>query len=319
VYLRCSNLKYVIIAILELFYSQGPLWYSIFSYSQIFLESFAKVPGQWSNLIMIGAVAISIPGYILFAQLSDRIGRKPVMLFGMALSTIAMFPAFHALAEGANGALFAAQRSAPIEMVANPVTCTVQIDLLSRNKYATGCDIARSILTKAGVNYGRKPAAAGTVTQVHVGDTSVEVGEPPVSAGPQLAAYTAEIDKRIKAVLASAGYPAVADPAQFNWPPIAIAFIVLIIAATALYGPMAAALVELFPTSVRYTALSVPYHLAIGVVGGLMPMTAFAIATATGDIFAGLWYPVGFGAVATICCLLFLPETRGRELKQLST
>jgi MFS family permease len=319
VFLRWSNMKYVLIAIVALFFSQGPLWYCIFSYSQVFLESFAKVPGQWSNLIMIGAVAVSIPGYIVFAQLSDRIGRKPVMLFGMALSTVAMFPAFHALADGANGALFDAQRNAPVEMVADPATCTVQIDLLSRNKYATGCDIARSILTKAGVSYGRKPAPAGTATQVHVGDISVEVTEPSAASGAPLAAHTAEADKRIKAVLAAAGYPSAADPAKFNWPPIAIAFIVLIIAATALYGPMAAALVELFPTSVRYTALSVPYHLAIGVVGGLMPMTAFAIATATGDIFAGLWYPVGFGAVATVCCLLFLPETRGRELKQQST
>jgi len=274
------------------------------------------VPGVWSNLIMIGVVVVSIPGYIFFARLSDRVGRKPVMLAGMALSTIAMFPAFHLLAEGANGALFEAEKAAPVQLVADPATCSVQIDLLGRNKYVTGCDIARNSLTKSGVNYVRVNAPPGSTAKVRVGDISLETGLAPSSAGPALNAYTADVDKRLKAVLAQADYPLTADPAQFKWPLIAGAFLVLIIAATALYGPMAASLVELFPTSVRYTALSVPYHLAIGVVGGLMPFMAFAIATSNGDIFAGLWYPVAFGAVATISCFLLYPETKGRELKQ---
>jgi MFS family permease len=318
-FLRWSNLKYVLIAIGALFLSQGPIWYCIFFYSQIFLESFAKTPGVWSNSILIGVTVASIPLYAFFAWLSDKVGRKPVLLFGMALSVVAIFPAFHAIAGGANGALFAAQKAAPIEVVAAPGTCSFQFDLLGRNKYITGCDIARNILTKAGVSYVSKPAAAGDTTSVHIGDVTVAATDATGLSGAGLAAHTAEIDKRLKSVLAAAGYPLAADPAQFNWPMIVAGFAVLVIAATALYGPMAAALVELFPTSVRYTALSVPYHLGIGVVGGLMPMMAFAIATATGNIFAGLWYPVVFGGIATVCCLLFFPETRGRELKQLST
>jgi MFS family permease len=318
-FLRWSNLKYILIAIGALFFSQGPLWYCVFFYSQVFLETIAKTPGVWSNLIMIGVTLASIPLYVVFAWLSDRIGRKPVLLFGMALSTLAMFPAFHAFANGANGALFAAQKTAPVEVVADPATCSFQFDLLGRHKYASGCDIARNTLTKAGVSYVSKAGPAGAPTRVRVGDVSVEAASGTDLAGAALAAHTADIDKRLKAVLTAQGYPSAADPAKFNWPMIVIGFAVLVISSTALYGPMAASLVELFPTSVRYTALSVPYHLAIGVIGGLMPMMAFAIATATGDVFAGLWYPVAFGAVATVICFLFFPETRGRELKQLSS
>lgn len=314
VFLRWSNLKYVLILLFTLLLAQGPLWYSSFFYSQVFLESFVKVPGVWSNLIMIGVVLVSIPCYIFFAWLSDRVGRKPVMLLGMAASTIAMFPAFHAFATGANGALFAAQEKAPVSITADPSTCSFQLDLLNRIKYETGCDISRKILTAAGVSYSNEPAPVGTATTVHIGGATVEAANATGLTGGDLAGKTADIDKRIKAGLKDVGYPIAADPNAFDWPMIIIPFAVLVIAATALYGPMAAALVELFPARVRYTALSVPYHLCIGVVGGLMPAMAFGIATARGDIFAGLWYPVVFGAIATVLCLLFYPETKGRAL-----
>jgi MFS family permease len=314
VFLRWSNMKYVLILIFTLLLAQGPLWYSVFFYSQIFLESFAKVPGVWSNFILIGAVLVSIPGYIFFAWLSDKVGRKPVMLLGMAASTIAMFPAFHMFASGANGALFAAQEKAPVSIVADFSTCSFQVDLLNRNKYDTGCDIARNILTKAGVSYTSQAAPAGALTTIHIGGASIEAPDASGLTGADLAARTADIDKNIKAGLKDAGYPAAADPAAFNWPMIIAPFFILVVAATALYGPMAAALVELFPARVRYTALSVPYHLCIGIVGGLMPAFAFGIATSSGDIFAGLWYPVTFGAIATVLCFLFYPETKGRAL-----
>ncbi|MBI1359536.1 MAG: MFS transporter [Alphaproteobacteria bacterium] len=318
-FLRWSNLKYVLIAIVALFFSQGPLWYCIFFYSQVFLESFAKVQGAWSNAIMIGAVVVSIPFYVFFAWLSDRIGRKPVLLFGMALATVAIFPSFHAFANGANHALVEAQKRAPITVVADPATCTFKIDLLGRSKPKSGCDIARNLLTRAGVNYRNQAASAGSPTTVHIGDVSVSAADGDGVDVQALSTRTKDIDQKIKGALETSGYPKSADPAAFNWPLLIAPFVVLIIAATALYGPMAAALVELFPTSVRYTALSVPYHLGIGVVGGFMPASAFAIATATGNIFAGLWYPVAFGAVATLCCLLFFPETRGRELTRVSS
>jgi hypothetical protein len=263
---------------------------------------------------MIGAVLASIPCYVFFAWLSDKVGRKPVMLFGMVAATVAMFPAFQSIATGANGALFGAQERAPVSVVADAASCSFLVDILGRNKYDSGCDISRNILTKAGVSYTSADAQAGTPTTIHIGDASVAVADATGLTGAELAAKTAEIDKAIKAGLKNAGYPTAADPAAFDWLRIVLPFAVLVIAATALYGPMAAALVELFPSSVRYTALSVPYHLCIGVVGGLMPAIAFAIATGSGNIFAGLWYPVVFGAIASVLTLLLLPETKGREL-----
>jgi MFS family permease len=314
VFTRWSNMKYVLIIFVTLLLAQGPLWYSEFFYTQIFLETFTKVPGYWSNLIMIGVVQFSIPCYIFFARLSDKVGRKPVMLAGMAVSTLAMFPAFNSMANGANGALFKAQQQAPVSITADKASCNFQVDLLNRIKYETGCDIARNVLTGAGVSYTSSEAPAGSPTTIHIGSVSIEAADAAGKSGADLAAHTSDIDKRIKAGLKAAGYPAAADPAQFNWPMIVIPFIVLVLAATALYGPMAAALVELFPARVRYTALSVPYHLCIGVVGGFMPAMAYGIAKANGDIFSGLWYPVVFGGIASILTLLIYPETKGKAL-----
>ncbi len=314
VFLKWKNMKLVLISIFSLFISQGPIWYCAFFYSQIFLETFAKVPGVWANLIMIGATIASIPCYVFFAWLSDKVGRKPVLLTGMALSVIAIFPAFTSFAHGANSALFAAQDKSPVSVAAAPGTCSFQFDLLGRNKYETGCDIARNILTRAGVSYTSATTAVGAPTVIHIGGVEVAAPDAADLAPADLATHTADIDKRLKAALKDAGYPVAADPALFNWPMIVLPFVVLVLAATALYGPMAATLVELFPTNVRYTALSVPYHLGIGVVGGLMPMMAFAIATASGNIFAGLWYPVLFGGFAVIFTFFFFPETRGRPL-----
>ncbi|MEP7210113.1 MAG: MFS transporter, partial [Alphaproteobacteria bacterium] len=216
-FLRWSNLKYVLIATGSLFLSQGPIWYCIFFYSQIFLESFAKTPGVWSNSILIGATVASIPLYVFFAWLSDKVGRKPVLLFGMALSVIAIFPAFHAFAGGANGALFAAQKAQPVAVVAAPGTCSFQFDLLGRNKYITGCDIARNTLTKAGVSYVSEPGPLGETTSVHIGESKVEAVDATALSGAPLAAHTADIDKRLKSALAAAGYPLAADPAHFDW------------------------------------------------------------------------------------------------------
>jgi hypothetical protein len=314
VFLRWSNLKLVLIALVSLFLAQGPIWYSIFFYSQVFLEKFTKVQGDWVNYIMIGAVVVSIPLYNFFAWLSDKVGRKPILLLGMTLAVVAMFPAFRAIATGANGALFAAQERAPVTVLADQSTCSFQFDLLGRNKYQTGCDIARNLLTNAGVSYTSTAGSGEGGTTIRIGETEVLAADATGLSGDELATHTADIDGRIKATLKEAGYPTAADPAAFNWPMIVTGFVVLVIAATALYGPMAAALVELFPTKVRYTALSVPYHTGIGILGGLMPMTAFAIASASGDIFAGLWYPVFFGALGAVSCLLFFPETKGRPL-----
>ena len=328
VFLKWENLRLVLLAICAFLMAQGAIWWCAFSYTQIFLERFMKLPGIWSNILLMGATVVSIPLYVFFGWLSDRIGRKPVLIFGMVLSVVAMIPAFQAFSAGANGPLLQAQKDQPVIIHADPASCSFQFDLLGGRKYETGCDIARAHLTNAGIGFTIKPEAAGSPTAIQIGETSEARMPAPDGLGldkAALAAHTKAVNGSLDAALAAAGYPApVKAPAtpeefqaqaeSFNWPLIVGGFLALVIAATALYGPMAATLVELFPTRVRYTALSVPYHVGIGWVGGFMPMTAFAIATATGDVFAGLWYPVIFGIIGIVTCLFLYPETKGRAL-----
>ncbi len=328
VFLKWENLRLVLLSIFAFLMAQGAIWWCAFSYTQIFLERFMKLPGIWGNILLMGATIASIPLYVFFGWLSDRVGRKPVLIFGMTLSVVAMIPAFQAFSAGANGPLLQAQKEQPVIIHADPASCSFQFDLLGGRKYETGCDIARSYLTNAGVGFTIKPEAAGSPTSLQIGETS----EARVSATDgrgldkaALADHTKALNGTIGAALAAAGYPTPIHAPQsvaefsaqadtFNWPLIVGGFLALVIAATALYGPMAATLVELFPTRVRYTALSVPYHIGVGWVGGFMPMTAFAIATATGDVFAGLWYPVVFGIIGIVTCLFLYPETKGRAL-----
>lgn len=325
VFLKWGNLKLVLVSILSFLMAQGAIWWCAFSYTQIFLERFMKLPGVWANLFLMGATLMSIPLYVFFGWLSDKIGRKPVLILGMVLSVVAMFPAFKAFSAGSNPELLAAQSNAPVEIHADPASCSFQFDLLGGKKYETACDISRAYLTNAGIGFSIKPAEAGAPTTVHVGGAIHPTPEGSGLTGERLAERTKEIDDIIKAALAAANYPpplpAPANTAefqqqagQFDWAQIIVGFTILVIGATALYGPMAAALVELFPTRVRYTALSVPYHIGVGWVGGFMPMTAFAIATATGDVFAGLWYPIVFGVIGIVSCLFLFPETKGRAL-----
>lgn len=326
VFLEWRTLKLVLVAIVSFLMAQGAIWWCAFSYSQIFLERFMDVPGIWTNLFLLGATIASVPLYVFFGWLSDRIGRKPVLIAGMVLSVVAMFPAFKAFSEGANHPLIAAQAAAPAEIVADPESCSFQFDLLGGRKYETACDIARAFLTDSGIGYtvinGEAPGAIVRFQNTEVA-VSLEDGE---HLSPEAhKAHKSGIERAIVGGLRAANYPPppkapanagefAAQGASFNWPLIIAGFLALVVSATALYGPMAAALVELFPTRVRYTALSVPYHVGIGWVGGFMPMTAYAIATASGDVFAGLWYPVVFGAIGIVCCLFLFPETKGRPL-----
>jgi|JI7StandDraft_1071085.scaffolds.fasta_scaffold00687_5 MFS family permease len=327
VFLEWKTFRLVLIAIVSFLMAQGAIWWCAFSYSQIFLERFMDVPGVWTNLFLLGATIASVPLYVFFGWLSDRIGRKPVLIAGMVLSVVAMFPAFKAFSEGANRPLMAAQAAAPAEIVASPETCSFQFDLIGGRKYTTACDIARAYLTDAGIGYTIIPTEGEGGTTIRFVNTEVSVGLSDASdvTPGGLKAHKAELETTILGALRAANYPAPlkaptnsqefnAQAASFDWPLIIAGFLALVVSATALYGPMAAALVELFPTRVRYTALSVPYHVGIGWVGGFMPMTAYAIATSTGDVFAGLWYPVIFGAIGIVCCLFLFPETKGKPL-----
>jgi len=318
------NLRLVFLALGSLMLAQGAVWYTGHFYAQFFLERVLKVPGPTVNLLLIGAVLVSAVLYVFFGWLSDRVGRKPVVLFGMILFVASVYPGFQFMSRAANPALAEAAQRAPVTVRSDD--CTVQFDLLGRSKPVTGCDIAKRTLTEAGVSYRSGPGlavdeAGGRATFVTV------VNEDAVVAGQgiridgvaglppeQAEAARAEAAAAIKRLLEGAGYPAAADPERINLPGVFAVLVVFMIAATALYGPQAAALVELFPTRVRYTALSLPYHIGTGWVGGFLPVTAFAMVAASGDLYFGLWYPIVFTAISIVVTFFFLPETRGRPL-----
>jgi MFS family permease len=312
---RWSNVKLILIAFFGLMSAQGAYWYTVFFYVDVFMEKFLKVDGAFANLMIMLAAIASAPMYVFFGRLSDKVGRKWVMWFGMALGAATLFPGFHLISHAANPALVAARNATPILVVANPAGCSVQFDLTGKGKFLTSCDIARSSLANAGVGYANRAGAAGSPAVIKVGEVALTVPDGRGLAPAALKATTAGFEAQLSRALSDAGYPARADPAQRNAPLILGVLIVFAIAATALYGPMAAALTELFPTRVRYTALSLPYHLGTGWIGGFQPVASFAIVVATGNIYAGLWYPVAFTLVSIVVSIFVLPETRGRSLE----
>ncbi|MBL8773797.1 MAG: MFS transporter [Phenylobacterium sp.] len=311
---RWPNLRLVLIALVAIMFAQGAVWYTAFFYSQTFMERFLKAPPETINLLMMAATAASAPLYVFFGWLSDRAGRKPVMLFGMVLMLAAYFPGFHLLSQTLNPALTEAQARTPVVVIADPADCTLQFDPVGKATFLSSCDIAKSTLANAGVSYTNEAGVPGRAAMVRIGyqtipSTSAEGLSPDVAK-----AVKASVESRIKTTLAQAGYPAKADPERMNLIGAFGVLLIFVVAATALYGPIAACLVELFPTRVRYTALSLPYHIGTGWVGGFVPFTAFAIVTATGHLYSGLWYPFAFTAVSVIVCLLLLPETNGKPL-----
>ncbi|RAK57681.1 MFS transporter [Phenylobacterium deserti] len=311
---RWSNLKLVLIALFAIMCAQGAVWYTAFFYVQTFLEKFLKVEPATINLLMAAATAISAVGYVFFGWLSDRVGRKPVMLAGMTLMLVAYFPGFHALSKFVNPALAEAQARTPVIVVADPADCSVQFDPIGKKSFTSSCDIAKSTLTNAGVGYTNQEGARGEPAVIRIGRTEVASVNATGLPAAEAKDLKARVESQIKGALAEAGYPSKADPARINVAGAMGVLFIFIIAATALYGPMAACLVELFPTRIRYTAMSLPYHVGTGWVGGFVPVTAYAIATSMGDIYAGLWFPVGFTLISVITCALFLPETRDEPL-----
>ncbi|WP_293678776.1 MFS transporter [uncultured Phenylobacterium sp.] len=309
-----KNLKLVLIALVGIMFAQGAVWYTAFFYVQTFMERFLKAPPQTINFLMMAATAASAVGYVFFGWLSDRIGRKPVLLFGMTLMLVAYFPAFHMLSRTLNPALAEAQARTPVVVIADPADCSLQFDPVGKASFVSACDIAKSTLANAGVSYSNEAGTPGQPTLVRIGTTTIPSNSAKDMPPDVAKAVKATVEGRIKAALAEAGYPTKADPARMNLIGAFGVLLIFVTAATALYGPIAACLVELFPTRVRYTALSLPYHIGTGWVGGFVPFTAFAIVTTVGDLYSGLWFPFTFTAISVVVCLLFLPETKGRRL-----
>jgi MFS family permease len=308
------NLKVVLVALFSMMVAQGAVWYTTFFYSQFFVERIVKVAPGTVNGLMIALVAASAPLYLFFGWLSDRIGRKPVMLSGMIVMALAIFPGFQAVTRAANPALVEATERAPVSVVADPAECALQFDPIGKSQFRSSCDVAKTVLANGGIPYVNVAAPPGALAEVRIGEAVVRSADGRGLEAPALAALKADVGARVRAALAAAGYPPSADPARADVTTVFAWLMVLVLGATALYGPQAACLVELFPTRIRYTALSLPYHIGTGWVGGFLPATAYAMTVATGDIYFGLWYPTVAIVVSIVVTALFLPETRHRAL-----
>jgi MFS family permease len=310
-----GNLKIVLLALLGAVMGQAVVWYTGQFYALFFLERMLRVDGATTNILIAIALALATPGFVLFGWLSDRIGRKRIILAGCLIAMLTYFPLFQALTRYANPALYAAQSSAPVTVIADPRECSFQFDPIGKNKFdSTSCDIAKSYLAKAGVSYHAVDAAPGTVAEIKSGDTVLTAPDPHTVKGTDKKAAIAAFQSSVKKTLAAAGYPDKADPAAVNKPMVVLILFVLVFYVTMVYGPIAALLVELFPARIRYSAMSLPYHIGNGWFGGFLPTTAFAMVAATGDIYYGLWYPIVVAGLTFVVGALFLPETFKRSI-----
>ncbi|MFL9842682.1 MFS transporter [Sphingomonas sp. ST-64] len=312
---RWSNAKWVLVALLGAVAGQAVVWYTGQFYAMFFLEKMLMVDGATTNILIAIALVIGTPFFIFFGWLSDRIGRKPIIMAGCALAVITYFPAFHALSEAANPALARAVTTAPVTVVTNGDDCSLQFDPVGGNKFdSKSCDIAKAFLAKNAISYQSIDAPAGTVAVVRIGDASFTAPDPAQVTGGARKAAIAGFQGELKAALTAAGYPSKADPAQINKPVVVAILTWLVLLVTMVYGPIAAMLVELFPSRIRYTSMSLPYHIGNGWFGGFLPTTAFAMVAATGDIYYGLWYPIVVAGLTLVVGLMFLPETFRRNI-----
>jgi hypothetical protein len=314
---RWSNLKIVLIALVGATMGQAVVWYTGQFYALFFLERVLRVDGVTTNILTAIALALATPAFVFFGWLSDRIGRKPIILAGCLLAVFTYNPLFHALTLYANPALFAAQATAPVTVSADPAQCSFQFDPVGKNKFdSSSCDIAKSYLAKAGVAYQRVDAPSGTVAQIRAGSTTISAPDPRVVVGAERKAAIADFQSATKKALTAVGYPDKADPASINKRMVVLVLFVLVLYVTMVYGPIAALLVELFPARIRYSAMSLPYHIGNGWFGGFLPTTAFAMVAATGDIYYGLWYPIVAAAITAVVGFFFLPETFRRPIAE---
>ena len=311
-----KNGKIVLLALLGATAGQAVVWYTGQFYAMFFLSQSLKVDATTTWLMIATALALGTPFFIFFGWLSDRIGRKWIIMVGCLVAALTYMPLFKALTHYANPAVEEARSSAPAVVHADPATCSFQFDPVGKKKFTNSCDIATAALAKAGIPYTIEPVAAGTVAKVSVGGTEVASYEGAGLADDDAKAKGEAFGKELKAALTSAGYPEKADPARINKPMVVAILTLLVIYVTMVYGPIAAWLVELFPTRIRYTSMSLPYHIGNGWFGGFLPTIAFALVAATGNIYYGLWYPIVIAVMAFVIGSLFLRETKDVDITQ---
>ncbi len=323
---RWPNLKLVLLALVGLTAGQAVVWYTGQFYALFFLEKTLKVDGPLANILIAISLLLATPFFIFWGWLSDKVGRKPIILIGCLLAALTYFPLFHALTGAANPQLAAATAASPVTVIADPADCAVQFDPVGKTVFDSSCDLAKSWLARAGVTYTNVAAPTGAVAEVRIGDTTVEsfhsiimedvFGTMPSGAIPrsEFTARKAAFETELGAALATAGYPAKADSALVNKPLVVAILFLLVMYVTMVYGPIAAALVEMFPTNIRYTSMSLPYHIGNGWFGGFLPTTAFAMVAATGNIYYGLWYPVVVALVTVVVGFLFIRDRKDVDL-----
>jgi hypothetical protein len=313
-FFRWPNLKIVLVALFGGVVGQAVVWYTGQFYALFFLLQTLKVDPTAANLLIAGALALGTPFFLVFGALSDKIGRKPIILAGCLLAAVTYFPIFKGLTHYANPALELAQQQAPVTVTADPASCSFQFNPVGTAKFTSSCDIAKSFLARNSVNYSNQDAPAGTIAQIKVGDKVITSFEGTGLPKEDLAAKQAEFNKVATEAIRAAGYPEKADPKSINYPMVLLLLFILVLYVTMAYGPIAAWLVELFPARIRYTSMSLPYHIGNGWFGGFLPPVAFAMVAATGDIYFGLWYPVVFALMTFVIGLLLMPETKDREI-----
>jgi len=309
-----SNAKIVILALLGLTAGQAVVWYGGQFYALLFMTQTLKVEANTANTLMAIALVLGTPFFLVFGALSDKIGRKKIIMAGLLIAVVAYFPLFKALTHYANPALEAAQASSPVTVVADPANCSFQFKLTGNEKFLTSCDTAKGSLARAGVNYGHEDAAAGSVAQIKIGSTVIDSYEGTGLTAEDSKAKAEAFTKSLTDALTAAGYPAKADLAQINWVMTLVILFILMLLVTMVYGPIAAILVELFPTRIRYTSMSLPYHIGNGWFGGFLPAISFAMVAAQGDIYFGLWYPIVVAGITFIIGMIFIKETKDHKI-----
>ncbi len=312
--IKGGNLKLMLLVLFGATAGQAVVWYAGQFYALFYLQSILKVDSTAAYLLIAAALALATPFFLFFGWLSDKIGRKKIIMAGCLLAAVTYFPIFKGITHFANPAAEEASQTSPAVVVADPATCSFQFDPAGVRKFTSSCDVATAALARAGVPYTIQAAPAGSLAEVRIGDRPVTSYEATGLAGDELKSKAGEFGGALKAALTDAGYPEKADTARINVPMTILLLWILVIYVTMVYGPIAAYLVELFPTRIRYTSMSLPYHIGNGWFGGFLPAISFALVAASGNLYYGLWYPIIIAVMTLVIGTLFLRETHKDEI-----
>jgi MFS family permease len=313
-FLRWGNLKIVLMVLFGGVAGQAVVWYTGQFYALFFLQQTLKVDPTAANYMIAGSLILGTPFFIIFGTLSDKIGRKPIIMAGCMLAVLTYFPLFKGITKYANPALEHAQSTAPVTVVADPADCSFQFDPIGKAKFTKSCDLAKASLAKKGVPYRNEAAPAGTIATVKIGEAMVPSFPGNTLAPADFKTQNAAFEKALGGAITAAGYPAKADMSKVNYPMVVLLLTILVIYVTMVYAPIAAWLVELFPARIRYTSMSLPYHIGNGWFGGFLPTISFAMVAASGDIYYGLWYPIVIALITAVLGTIFMPETKDRDI-----